>query len=266
MLTHAVESYLSLRHTCGFDLKSQGNLLRSFAVFSEARGKHLVCSQTAIAWAGLARSIHQRARRLSHVIRFARYVRTEDPSHEIPRAVFGSERYERSMPYIFSRLDIVRLLQAAADFGHPFRRQTYRTLFALLACTGLRVSEAIRLRLKDVTPDGMLIWNSKFRKSRLVPLHHTLNIAFPTLPSMTTCSCRYEESRCSSVMSRKCSGQPRTGSAYHGGLAPRRTLCVTPLRSGRWRPRLMVATASQSIRWRSPPISVTAAFFTPTGI
>jgi len=173
MLTHAVDSYLSLRHACGFDLKSQGYFLRSFAVFSEARGKRRVCSQTAIAWAGLARSVHQRARRLSHVIRFARYVRAEDPSHEVPPAVFGSEHYARSRPYIFSRLDIVRLLHAAAESGHPFRRQTYRTLFALLACTGLRVSEAIRLRLKDVTPDGMLIWNSKFRKSRLVPLHHT---------------------------------------------------------------------------------------------
>ena len=76
-------------------------------------------------------------------------------------------------PYIFSPDDIVRLVQAAAQSGHPFRRQTYRTLFSLLSCTGLRVSEAIRLRLEDITPDGMLIRNSKFRKSRLVPLHQT---------------------------------------------------------------------------------------------
>ena len=173
MLTHAVESYLSLRHACGFDLKSAGKLLRSFAVFAEARGKYRVCSQTAIEWAGLARSVNQRARRLGQVIRFARYVRAEDPSHEVPPAVFGSEQYVRRAPYIFSPRDIVRLLQAAAESSPPFRRQTYRTLFALLACTGLRVSEAIRLRLKDITPDGILIRKSKFRKSRLVPLHQT---------------------------------------------------------------------------------------------
>src|SRR5229473_348316 len=53
------------------------------------------------------------------------------------------------------------------------RRETYRTLFALLACTGLRVSEAIRLRFDDITPDGLVIRCSKFRKSRLVPLHDT---------------------------------------------------------------------------------------------
>jgi len=173
MLAHAVESYLSVRRACGFALISQGNLLRSFAAFSDARGKHHVCAQTAIEWAGLARSVHQRARRLGHVIRFARYTRAEDQSHEVPPAVFGSTKQPRRTPYIFSPDDIARLVHAAAQTSHPFRRQTYRTLFALLACTGLRVSEAIRLRLEDITPDGMLIRNSKFRKSRLVPLHPT---------------------------------------------------------------------------------------------
>ena len=173
MLTPAVESYLSMRRACGFALQSPGNLLRSFAAFSEAKGNEYVCAQTAIEWAGLARSVHQRARRLNHVIRFARYVRAEDRSHEVPPAVFGSGQHTRPTPYIFSPDEIVRLVQAAAQSSHPFRRQTYRTLFALLACTGLRVSEAIHLRLEDITPDGMLIRRSKFRKSRLVPLHPT---------------------------------------------------------------------------------------------
>jgi integrase/recombinase XerD len=173
MLTHAVESYLSVRRACGFTLKWQGSLLRSFAAFSEARGKEHVCSQTAIEWAGLARFVPRRANRLGQVIRFARHVRAEDQRHEVPPAVFGSEQYTRPIPYIFSPGDIVRLVQEAARSSHPFRRQTYRTLFALLSCTGLRVSEAIRLRFEDITSDGMLIRDSKFRKSRLVPLHET---------------------------------------------------------------------------------------------
>jgi integrase len=173
MLTQSVESYLAVRRACGFALKSQGNLLRSFAAFSEARGKQRVCSQTAIEWAALARSVTQRARRLARVIGFARHVRAEDQRHELPAPVFGSEFRGRPTPYILSPDDIVRLVQATARSSYPFRRQTYRTLFALLACTGLRVSEAIRLRLKDITPDGLLIRNSKFRKSRLVPLHQT---------------------------------------------------------------------------------------------
>ena len=50
---------------------------------------------------------------------------------------------------------------------------TYNTFFALLACTGLRVSEAIHLCFQDVTADGLVVRCSKFRKSRLVPLHET---------------------------------------------------------------------------------------------
>ena len=174
MLSQAVESYLSVRRACGFALKSQGNLLRSFAAFSEARGKQFVNSDIAIEWAGLARSVRQRARRLGEVIRFARYVRAEDLSHELPSAVFGRDLRYRPIPYIFSPDNVVRLVEAAAQSGYrSLRRQTYSTLFALLACTGLRVSEAIRLRLEDITPDGIIIRVSKFRKSRLVPLHET---------------------------------------------------------------------------------------------
>ena len=57
MLTQAVESYLAVRHACGFELELTGKYLRSFATFSAARGKSYVCSDTAIEWAGLARSI-----------------------------------------------------------------------------------------------------------------------------------------------------------------------------------------------------------------
>ena len=174
MLTQSVDSYLAVRHACGFKLKSGGNFLRNFAIFSDAKGKYHVCSETAIEWAGLARSVYQRARRLGQVIRFSRYIRAEDPSHELPQAVFGGEKGPRPTPYIFSQDDIKRLLQATSQSGRcSLRRQTYSTLFALLACTGLRVSEAIRLRFEDITPDGLVIQCSKFRKSRLVPLHET---------------------------------------------------------------------------------------------
>ena len=174
MLIKIVASYLAIRRACGFKFKSGGKLLRSFALFSDARDKHHVCSEIAIEWAGLGKSVNSRACRLGHVIRFARYVRAEDQSHELPPAVFGSERRLRPTPYIFSQDSIQRLVKAASQSGRlSLRRQTYSTLFALLACTGLRVSEAIRLRFDDITPDGLVIRCSKFRKSRLVPLHQT---------------------------------------------------------------------------------------------
>jgi len=174
MLAQAITSYLAVRRACGFALKHEGDLLNDFGTFSAARGKDYVCEQVAIEWAGLARTVFSRARRLGHVIRFARYARAEDQRHELPSAVFGREKGPRPVPYIFSAGDIQRLVLAAFQSGcRSLRRDTYGTLFALLACTGLRVSEAVRLRYDDITPDGLLIRCTKFRKSRLVPLHHT---------------------------------------------------------------------------------------------
>ena len=78
-------------------------------------------------------------------------------------------------PTSFPQDEIQRILQAASELGkrNTFRGHTYNTFFALLACTGLRVSEAIHLCFQDITADGLVIRCSKFRKSRLVPLHET---------------------------------------------------------------------------------------------
>lgn len=174
MLANAVTSYVAIQRAAGFAFRSQGMLLQSFARFATARSESVVRAPIAIEWAGLARSASQRARRLGIVRRFARYLRAEDARHEMPPAVFGAEKRPRPVPYILSQDQIRQLIAAASRSGYrTLRRETYATLFALLASTGLRVSEAIRLRLDDITPDGLVIRCSKFRKSRLVPLHDT---------------------------------------------------------------------------------------------
>ena len=174
MLADAVESYVAVRRAAGFAFKSEGSCLKSFATYSASRGEDYVRAHTAIEWAGLARLAPQRARRLGIVIRLTRYLRAEDQRHELAPAVFGAEKSPRPVPYILSPDNIRQLVHAASLAGYrTLRRETYSTLFALLACTGLRVSEAIRLRLGDITPDGLVIRCSKFRKSRLVPLHET---------------------------------------------------------------------------------------------
>jgi integrase/recombinase XerD len=174
MLTCAADTYLAVRRAAGFALRNQSFQLKSFAAFSEARGQHYICAAVAIEWAGLGRSVLQRARRLGTVIRFARYLRAEDERHEVPPAVFGTEKSPRRTPYILTMEDIRRLINAASQsMSRALCGASYSTLFALLACTGLRVSEAIRLRFDDITPDGLVIQRTKFRKNRLVPLHET---------------------------------------------------------------------------------------------
>src|SRR5919197_2104346 len=123
MLAEAVQSYLAVRRATGFDLKLQGSLLKSFTTFSEAKGQHCIYSETAIEWAGSARSVLQRARRLGAVIRFARYIRMEDQRHQVPPAVFGRENHSRPVPFIFAKDEIRGLHEAAAELG---RRDSFR--------------------------------------------------------------------------------------------------------------------------------------------
>jgi integrase len=117
--------------------------------------------------------------RLQTVVRLARFMAAEDPRHEIsPADVFRGSR-PRPTPYIFSDDEIRQLLVYAGRLGPPpsVRLQTYSTLYGLLAVTGMRVAEALAPHLTDVTVDGLLIRNTKFKKSRLLPLHATRRAA-----------------------------------------------------------------------------------------
>jgi integrase len=99
----------------------------------------------------------------------------EDSRHELPPSRHFGYRKTRPLPHIYSREEVLRLMDTALKFGpqdslHP---QSLATLIGLLAATGLRISEALALQFSDVTPNGLLIRKTKFQKTRLVPLHHT---------------------------------------------------------------------------------------------
>jgi integrase/recombinase XerD len=175
MLMQAVDTYLAIRRAMGFALDHTEGYLRNFARFALARGNTHIVAATAVDWASRTTSEAQRRNRLHTVIRFARFMAAEDARHEIPPAGIFWGRRQRPMPYIFSDDEIAQLLHAASRLGPPgsLRPQTYSTLFGLLAVTGMRVSEARNLQLHDVTSDGLLIRETKFHKSRLLPLHET---------------------------------------------------------------------------------------------
>lgn len=173
MLTPAIDAYLAIRRAAGFELRVVESLLRNFARFAAERDDSYVRSETAIAWAALAPSPAQRGRRMATVVIFARQAHAEDPQHEIPPAgVFDCHR-SPYRPFIFSSDQIRQLLERTTQLRPigSLRPWTYCTLFSLLAVTGLRISEALSLRFNDLTPDGLIVRKTKFRKSRLVPLH-----------------------------------------------------------------------------------------------
>ena len=174
-MLNTIETYLALRRATGFAMSNAEYLLKSFAAFAAERGHAYVHTQTAIDWAALGPSVAQRDARLKAVCRFARHIRVEDARHDLPPANHFGARKRRRPPHIYTGTEIGCLIEAAGRLRPQggLRSQTYATLIALLAATGLRISEALKLTFADMTIDGLLIRETKFRKTRLVPLHDT---------------------------------------------------------------------------------------------
>jgi len=179
ILNDAVESYLTIRRAAGFQLQDDARYLTDFARFATARGGTHVVAETAIAWAAQVPSEPQRATRLQAVVRFAHFSHAADRQHELPpQAIFAAHR-RRPTPYLFRDEEVQVLMRHATQLAPigSLRPHTYRALIGLLAATGVRISEALGLRFPDVTADGLVIRETKFHKSRLVPLHPTTRAA-----------------------------------------------------------------------------------------
>jgi integrase/recombinase XerD len=175
MLIAHVERYISLRQTLGYKLRNVAANLRGFAKFADDRGDARVRVSTAVDWATAASSPQARYVRMRNVANLARFLHAEDATHEVPCNPFLASK-RRRLPYIYAPEEIVQLVSAANRLreSYPLRRQIYGTLLGLIAATGLRISEALNLRLSDVLPGGVLqVRRAKFGKSRLVPLHPT---------------------------------------------------------------------------------------------
>lgn len=171
-----INTYLAFRRTTGFDLHNDEYMLHSYARFAGALDEPFIRASTAITWASQSNSVAQRDVRLKTLCRFARYIYPEDNRHELPPAGHFVYHKKRRLPYIYTDDEVNSLIEAALQLGTPDSLQpyTYGNLIALLAVTGLRISEALQLELSDITIDGLLIRNTKFRKSRLVPLHDSV--------------------------------------------------------------------------------------------
>jgi integrase len=175
------EDYLSERRALGFDLRIAGNQIVAFARFVDDRGDNgPLTNEIVLNWvqgeAKLASPMSW-ARRLDIVRPFARYLARLDPATQFPQTAIFGRSHRRLAPHIYSEREICDLLAAAWRLAPEggLRPATYATIFGLIAATGLRLSEALHVHCGDLDFDrGVLtIRNTKFRKSRHVPLHAT---------------------------------------------------------------------------------------------
>jgi integrase len=115
------------------------------------------------------------AHRLSVVRGFAAHVHALDPVHELVPQDLLPQRPRRAVPYLYSDAEIRALMGASCVIATPHRAATMRALIGLLAVTGMRIGEAIRLNQGDVDHrrDVLTVVESKFGKSRQLAVHAT---------------------------------------------------------------------------------------------
>jgi integrase len=174
-LRSALDDYLVLRRSMGFKLDRAGRLLAQFVAHCEAVGSETLTTQLALSWATLPAGGSQSwyAGRLSVVRGFARYLGFVDPRTEVPPPDLLPNQSHRACPYLYSTEEVVALMDAAGKLPSLLRRATFSTLIGLLYVTGMRIGEALHLDRDDVDlgQQVLVVRNSKFGKSREVPIH-----------------------------------------------------------------------------------------------
>ena len=167
--------YLTTRRAMGYKFSYQGQMVEQFAAYLDRVGVEHLTIAAALSWARqpVGGAPVWWAVRLSTARGFARFLSAIDPATEVPPAGLIPEPSHRAVPYIYSEEDIEQLRLAAGRLNPEHRADTYQTMIALIAVTGMRVGEIVRLDRDDVDLcAGLLtIRNSKFGKSRQVALH-----------------------------------------------------------------------------------------------
>jgi integrase len=176
LLRHLSE-YVAARRALGTRLKEPAQTLRQFVRFLAHRKTRVITIQLALEWSQQSRDVQRAtwARKLSMVRQFARWMSVIDPRHEVPPRRLLNVRHRRGKPHIYSNDEITRLMMEAGRLksANGMRAVTMKTLIGLLAATGLRPGEAAALERTDVDLEAQLliIRESKFGKTRLVPIH-----------------------------------------------------------------------------------------------
>ena len=177
-----VECYVGLRRALGYTIRSEEKLLKDFVRSLESRNAPApIRAQMAVEWAcapAPGRGLAGQTSRLKVVRGFLSHLRAAVPETEVPGpGILAPIR--RPMPYLYSASEIEALLAEASRLGptNSLRPYTWTTLIGLLASSGLRIGEAIGLKMDDVrlaaSQPHLCVVEGKFRKSRLVPLHPT---------------------------------------------------------------------------------------------
>ena len=176
-LSTLISDYMDFRAARGFQPnRKTEHLLTQFAnTLPAERDDGLLFSQgEALAWAHAPIAGHPAwwSTRLSTVRGFAIYLAGSALPVGVPAVRQGASGSRRATPYLYSLNDIRALMTTAHQLFSPLRAATMTTLIGLLAVTGMRIGETVRLTVGDVDLDQgvVLIAHAKFGRQRMVRL------------------------------------------------------------------------------------------------
>jgi integrase/recombinase XerD len=175
-IRRSLAEYLELRRALGYGLIEAERLLGQFLDYMQEQQIETIRIEHALAWATLPRRGDAwHSFRMQTVRGFARYLHSINPVHEVPPAFLLPDPPHRATPYLYSDEEITALMDATGTLSSAHRAATYRTLIGLLAVTGIRIREAIRLDRDHLDAGGgvLLVAQTKFGKSRELPLHES---------------------------------------------------------------------------------------------
>lgn len=175
-ISDLVESYIGLRRDLGYRHVGCERYLRAFAGWLDDAGHHgPVPQELSVAWAAATSSTDpcNPARRLTVIRGFLRHLSGLDGTTDVPAPGALGPTGHRKPPHVYSDAEISELLAATAGLAGRLRPYCYYTMFALMACTGMRIGETLALCCGDVDLDAGVITVrfSKRGRTRLVPLH-----------------------------------------------------------------------------------------------
>jgi integrase len=181
-LRDRLDEYLVMRRALGFQLNDVERQVGLFCAWLEARGQTKTFTiDDAVTWARLNPDAHPSwwATRLSLVRRFAAYLNANGVDVPVIPGGLLPARKPRAVPFIYSQDDLDALLAACDQvFSDERIAATLRTVIGLLAATGLRIGEALNLRVDDIDQaNDVLVIRAAKSAERFVPIHPTTTAA-----------------------------------------------------------------------------------------
>lgn len=176
VLAPFITSYLALKQALGRHYRTEGDILRHLDAFLVGRGD--LTAETFALWCCTREHLTTGVRRTW--MRVARnlclYRRRREPACFVPDSLQFPLPHQPVRPHIFKEAEIAHLLSAAkglaASTRSPLHAENIRLSLVLLYTAGLRRGELQRLTVGDYdrTERTLLVRESKFHKSRLLPL------------------------------------------------------------------------------------------------